>query len=69
MSRMAESVSTEQNHPYREFEISPIWNVVESAVKALEENQDLKITTTREYVIGYLCRELFRNKVVSFEAP
>ncbi len=43
-------------HPYTEFESSPLWSVVDSALSDLEENQDIQITTHRRYVIGYLVK-------------
>lgn len=46
------------NHPYKEFEETQLWNVIENALDALVENQDIELTTKREYVIGYLCKSL-----------
>lgn len=45
-------------HPYKKFEDTPLWKVVEKAINDLEENQDLEVTTGPEYVIGYICESL-----------
>jgi hypothetical protein len=45
-------------HPYIEFEGSPVWNVVEQAISDLEKNQDLKLTELPEYIVGYICKKL-----------
>ena len=45
-------------HPYQQFEGTPLWEVIEKAVTDLEENQDLNLTTAPVYVIGYICKEL-----------
>jgi hypothetical protein len=44
------------NHPYTEFESHPLWSVVDSELSELEENQDIQITTAREYVVGSLVK-------------
>lgn len=46
------------NHPYKDFEGTKLWQVVDRAVTDLVENQDLEISTPREYVIGYLVKSL-----------
>lgn len=45
-------------HPYKELEGTLLWRVVDKAVAELVENQDLEVTTPREYVIGYLAQSL-----------
>lgn len=35
-----------------------LWQQVDRAIAELEENDDLTITTSRPYVIGYICRAL-----------
>ena len=64
-------MSVKQNrpeHPYVEFEHTPLWRAVDRAVSDLEENQDLKLTELREYVVGYICKQLKRRKVVNESA-
>jgi hypothetical protein len=48
-------------HPYKEFESLSIWKSIDRAVTDLEENNDLQITTAREYVIGYLCKSVVES--------
>jgi hypothetical protein len=45
-------------HPYAKFEKTAMWNTVEKALAELETNNDLKITTKPEYVIGFICQQL-----------
>jgi hypothetical protein len=52
-------------HPYVEFERTRLWRAVDRAVTDLEENQDLKLTELREYIVGYICKQLKRRKVVT----
>lgn len=45
-------------HPYKEFEGLVIWQAIEKAVSELEQNNDLVISTAKEYVVGYLCKSI-----------
>lgn len=49
------------NHPYAEFESTDLWKNISLLIGELEKNDDLKITTAREYVIGYLCQRLLES--------
>lgn len=44
--------------PYTAYEESMLWKVIDNQLAQLERNGDLQITTARQYVIGYLCKEL-----------
>jgi hypothetical protein len=44
-----------QKHPYGAHEGTA------PAIAKLEKNRDVTITTTRQYVIGYLCQEVSRR--------
>jgi len=46
------------NHPYKALEQQPIWKVLERAIDALVANGDLKASTAREYVIGFLAKSI-----------
>ncbi len=46
------------DHPYKKFEGSELWTTIEESLKLLQDNDDIKITTRPEYVIGYLCSSL-----------
>src|SRR4051812_46478305 len=43
---------------YTQFQATAAWQVVDSALRQLEENRDVSITTGRVYVIGHVCRRL-----------
>ena len=51
--------------PYEEYEGTALWQALDSAIRALEGNQDLVLTTAREYVIGFLCRRLVIDRLVT----
>jgi hypothetical protein len=46
------------DHPYRKFERTPLWTVIETALSELAQNQDVTLHTTSEHVIGFLCQRL-----------
>ena len=50
------------NHPYKEFETSPLWSVIASALKDLVDNDDLILNTSENYVIGYLCKRVMHSQ-------
>ncbi|ETK02625.1 hypothetical protein N425_03275 [Tannerella sp. oral taxon BU063 isolate Cell 2] len=53
------------NHPYREFEETPLWKSIDAAIKTLEQNRDVELRTDRDHFIGYLCQYLAAQKVVA----
>jgi hypothetical protein len=53
------------NHPYAKFENTALWKAVEIAVGELEHNQDVHLKTARNYVVGLLCEQLAREKIVT----
>ena len=52
-------------HPYAQFEGTPLWTAVETALAELEENNDFKSSTRRGYIVGYLCQRLVAGHVVA----
>ena len=44
-------------HPYKEYENTPIWSIVGQAITELVENNDIELQTPIEYVIGYICKK------------
>lgn len=46
------------SHPYTAYARTPIWQVVEKAIDDLVENGDLAELTRREYIVGYLTKQL-----------
>jgi G:T/U-mismatch repair DNA glycosylase len=53
------------SHPYPEFENTALWKAIDTAVSELEQNQDIKLTTAKDYVVGYLCQQLTRQKLIN----
>lgn len=51
-------------HPYVEFEKTPLWKTLDKAISDLQKNQDFKLTTAQQYVVGYLCKQLVKRKLV-----
>ncbi len=51
------------NHPYEEYENSKLWEVIESTLNDLVENQDIELKTHPEYVVGYLCKKIKTEKI------
>jgi hypothetical protein len=45
-----------QNNPYDQYKNSPLWKTIEKAIDDLVENQDLKETTSRDLIVGYLVK-------------
>lgn len=57
-SRRVSSTSTHLRHPYRGYEGSPTWAVLEKGIRDLVENADIEEKTPRRYIVGYLCKLL-----------
>ena len=53
------------NHPYSEFEQTPLWKAIDAAIADLEQNQDVELKTTREHFIGSLCQQLAAQRTVA----
>jgi hypothetical protein len=49
-------------NPYKEFEKTRLWKALSKGIGDLVENQDLQETARREYIVGYLCKELTRHR-------
>jgi len=45
-------------HPYVEYETSLLWKVVNKAIEDLVDNGDLVEQTAREYITGYICKQI-----------
>ncbi len=52
-------------HPYIELEQTPLWKAIDTAIAELERNRDVKLTTARTHVIGYLCHQLAAQGTVT----
>lgn len=56
------------SRPFSEYQRTPLWRALASALADLESSRELTVSTAPEYVIGYLCRELEAKGVVASEA-
>ena len=54
--------SARNSFPYQSFVNSPTWRVLDEAISDLVNNNDIKEMTTREHVVGYLCKKLAEIK-------
>jgi hypothetical protein len=45
-------------HPYKQFEGTPLWEVILKGIDDLVGNNDLEEKTARENIVGYLCKLL-----------
>jgi hypothetical protein len=50
-----------QDHPYKAFEATPAWKRVDRAIGALVRNGDIQEITSREYIVGYICKMVCRD--------
>jgi hypothetical protein len=55
-------------HPYKEFQNTRLWKVLDEGIRHLAENKDLKESTAREYIVGYLCKLLMGCKDTLFQS-
>ena len=55
------------SHPYKEYEDSKLWAVIEKALEDLVENQDLNLCTRKEYIIGFLIKSLVASELIDSE--
>lgn len=49
-------------HPYISFENTELWKKVNQIIDELTENQDIEEKTKREYIVGYICKNLMEMK-------
>lgn len=47
---------------YEKYKKSKYWKLIDKELIALEKNQDIKITTQREYVIGAIVKTITDSK-------
>ncbi len=53
-----------KDFPYKKFESTQLWNVVDKAIGDLVENTDIEEKADRKYIVGYLCKALFESKII-----
>ena len=61
----AVGISDDIQHPYKRYEATSTWKLLDKAIGDLVENGDLEETTNRLYIVGYLCQTLSSQKAIS----
>jgi len=51
------------SHPYEVFEADPLWQVVSNAIRDLVKNGDVSERTAREYIVGYIIKNIRDSEV------
>ena len=52
-------------HPYKNYEQSKAWNVINKLIKDLVDNNDIELQTPIEYVVGYICKGVLDGQIQS----
>ena len=52
------SPKLDPSFPYQNFEGSVLWRAVEKGIAGLVKNKDIKEQTPREYIVGYICKQI-----------
>jgi hypothetical protein len=50
--------SEPSNSPYEMYRETQVWKIVDKAINDLVVNNDLAEKTRRDYIVGYLCKNL-----------
>ena len=48
--------ASEPRHPYETHEGSELWKLISQGINDLVTNGDLEERTSREHIVGYLCK-------------
>lgn len=48
--------------PYDKYKNTKNWQTLEKAINSLMKNKDIKIITSQDYVVGYICQVLSLTK-------
>ena len=51
--------------PYKKYEQDKTWGIVNNLINDLLDNNDIKLQTPIEYVVGYICKGLLDSQVIS----
>jgi hypothetical protein len=49
---------TPSTFPYELYRGTKVWLNVEKAIHDLVENRDIVETTSRDYIVGYICKQM-----------
>lgn len=50
--------------PYENLQATKAWNIVDDAIGQLVKNNDLKETTARRYIVGFILKQLNDHKLI-----
>jgi hypothetical protein len=53
-----EQKAVKNDHPYKQYEGSLTWRLLDEGITALVKNGDLEERTTRRHIVGYLSKLL-----------
>jgi len=53
------------DHPYKIYESSLLWEVMQKALDKMINNNDIILNTSEVYVIGFLCKQLDQEKLLN----
>jgi hypothetical protein len=48
-------------HPYIAYKNSQYWSIINKAIDDLVNNEDIEEKTTRDHIVGYICKLLVEN--------
>jgi hypothetical protein len=51
-----------QEYPYKKFENTELWKIIDESIDNLVNNQDLEEKTIRKYIVGYLVKRIEEHK-------
>jgi hypothetical protein len=52
---------TPSTFPYDVYKGTEVWRIVEKAICDLVENGDIVETTRRDYIVGYICKQISKQ--------
>ena len=55
-------------HPYADFEKTELWKIIDKALQELTENNDVKVQTDRNYIVGHIAKSLSKSGLVKSES-
>ncbi len=53
------------HHPYKKYEDSWLWETIKNSLAEMQKNNDIIVTTSEEYVIGYFCKKPDEEKLLN----
>lgn len=52
-------------NPYEQYENTILWDTIKDAIHKLQKNNDIELTTSEKYVIGFLCKSIEEQGLIS----